>query len=370
MTTAISFFSGAGGLDLGLLNSGFDIKLSIELEPIYCETLKNNHPGLNVYCGDITKLSASDIIKLSKIEKKDGIDLIVGGSPCQSFSTAGKRQAFEDPRGQAMLHFAKLTEELQPKVFVLENVKGLLSASLKHRPIKERGEGYPPLDESEIKGSAVKFLLNQYHSYDITYQILNSADYGVPQKRERVFFVGVRKDLKNNFIFPAPTHNEKGTHGLQKWNTFSEATHSLKNKNHTYVKYSSERLKWMKMIPTGGGNWRDLRAYGEETVKEAMKGAYFSGGGKVGFFRRISLNKPSPTLLTTPTQNSTNLGHPIEDRPLSIEEYLSIQQFPPEFKVSGTLIQQYTQIGNAVPVGLATIIAKKIYHDIIKKDPR
>jgi len=365
MSTALSFFSGAGGLDLGLLNAGFNIKLCVELEPTYCDTLKKNHPTMNVHSGDITHLNANDVRNLAQLDPKEEIALIAGGSPCQSFSTAGKRQAFEDSRGQAMLHFAELIEDLKPRAFILENVKGLLSAALKHRPIKERGEGFPPLEEDEKPGSAVKFLLAQFKNYNIEYQVLNAADYGVPQKRERVFFIGIRKDLKKHFEFPKPTHNEKGENGLSQWITFGESIEHLKNIKHDHVNYSEERLKWMQKIPVGGGNWRDLRIYGEETVKEAMKGAYHSEGGKVGFFRRIPLNKPAPTLLTTPAQNSTNLGHPLEDRPLSIQEYLAVQQFPTNFKVSGTLIQQYTQIGNAVPVGLATVIANKIYNVIL-----
>ena len=365
MPTAISFFSGAGGLDLGLLNAGFDIKLSVELEPVYCETLKLNKPDLNIQCQDITELSSKDIINLANLNTDDVISLIVGGSPCQSFSTAGKRLAFEDPRGQAMLHFVKLVEDLQPKAFILENVKGLLSASLKHRPLKERGNQFPPLEDDEKPGSALKFLLSSFSSYQIEYKILNSADYGVPQKRERVFFVGIRKDINKKFEFPIPTHSNDPKSNLPQWKTFKMATKDLNNIKHEHVNYSKERLKWMKKIPVGGGNWRDLQPLGEDVVKEAMKGAYFSGGGKVGFFRRVFLDKPTPTLLTSPSQNSTNLGHPIDDRPLSIQEYLAIQQFPDNFKVAGTLNQKYTQIGNAVPVGLAEILANKLYHDII-----
>lgn len=368
MKNAISIFSGAGGLDMGLINAGYDVKLSVELEKVYCNTLKINHPDLNVYCGDVTQLGGTDIRQLANLTSNEEISLIAGGSPCQSFSTAGKRLAFEDPRGAAMLHFVDLINDLRPQAFILENVKGILSAALKHRPLKKRGSDFPDLEPEELPGTALEYLLNRFKGYKIEYKALNAADFGVPQKRERVFFIGIREDLEKTFEFPKPTHNENGENGLKRWVSFGDVTENLATSVHEYTNYSSERLKFMQLIPRGGGNWRDLRAYGEDVVKAAMKGAYSSGGGKVGFFRRLYLDRPAPTLLTSPTQNSTNLGHPLEDRPLSIQEYLVIQQFPKDYVVSGSLNEKYIQIGNAVPVDLATVIARKIYDDIIKLD--
>ena len=298
------------------------------------------------------------VLKEANVENGETIDLIFGGSPCQSFSTAGNRQAFDDPRGKVMLKYADLIEDLQPKVFLLENVRGLLSAALMHRKIKYRGEGFPPLSEEEKPGSALQYLLSRFKSYSVQYKLINAANYGVPQKRERVFIVGIRKDLGLKFNFPKETHSKKGGNGKDKWNTISEVFERLRPiEKHNYVSYSKERLKYMKMIPKGGGNWRDLP---ENVAREAMGGAYSSTGGRVGFFRRVKALEPSPTLLTSPHQKSTNLGHPYEDRPLSIEEYLEIQGFPQGYKVIGTLIDQYTQIGNAVPVQLAYVIGNAI----------
>lgn len=351
---AVSFFAGAGGLDIGIHEAGFDVKLSVEIEPKYCETLRINNPTFNVVNGDIMKYSKDKIYAEAGLEQEQVVDLMFGGSPCQSFSTAGKRQAFSDERGQAMLKFIELVEEVQPKAFLLENVKGLLSAPIKHRPLNERGEEFPELEEDEKAGSALKYLLNQVKDYNVIYQIVNSAEYGVPQKRERVIFVGIRKDLNKIFSFPEKTH------GDGKDNAFvpvSEVLKKLKDKKHTFVKYSDERLKYMKMIPQGGGNWRDLDS---EVVEQAMGGAYKSGGGKTGYYRRIKANEPSPTLLTSPIQKSTNIGHPFEHRPLSVEEYLEIQGFPTGYKVNGTVNDQYTQIGNAVPVQVAKILGEKL----------
>jgi len=358
---ALSFFTGAGGLDMGVERAGFDIKLCLEIEEKYCRTLKENHPNWNVKHGDIMDYSKERVYIESGLDQSQEIDLIIGGSPCQSFSTAGKRQAFDDPRGNAMLKYADLIEEIKPKVFVLENVKGLLSVALKHRKISERGMEFPPLKEEESRGSALKYLLNRFKSYNVKVEIVNAALYGVAQKRERVFIIGVKKDLNKEFVFPEPTHTKDGRDGTQKWisvsNIFKEL--DVKIKKHDYVTYSPERLRFMKMIPKGGGDWRDLP---DDIVKKAMGGAYNSAGGRVGFFRRIKINEPAPTLLTSPMQKSTNLGHPFEDRPLSIQEYLAIQGFPLNYKVSGNINDQYIQIGNAVPVHLAYVIGNAIYN--------
>lgn len=362
---AISFFTGAGGLDLGIHKAGFDVKLCVEIEDKYCQTLRLNNPDWNVKCGDIMEYNKEKVYIDAEMDSDEVLDLVIGGSPCQSFSTAGKRQAFDDPRGAAMLKYAELIEELQPKAFLLENVRGLLSAALKHRKIEERGKDFPPLSKEELPGSALKYLLSKLCSYDIQYKLITAANYGVPQKRERVFIVGIRKDLGIKFEYPEETHSKNGGKGKKKWVTVSDVFDKLKFlEKHNYVNYSEERLKYMIMIPKGGGNWRNLP---KDVIKEAMGGAYSSGGGKVGFFRRIKINEPAPTLLTSPHQKSTNLGHPYEDRPLSIEEYLAIQGFPEGYKVSGTLIDQYTQIGNAVPVELAYVMGEAIKEALEKQ---
>ena len=351
---AISFFAGAGGLDIGIHEAGFDVKLSVELEPKYCVTLKQNNPTFNVVNGDIMEYSKEKIYHDANLKHDEEVDLIFGGSPCQSFSTAGKRKAFSDERGMAMLKFIELIEEVKPKSFLLENVKGLLSAPLKHRPLNERGKDFPPLEKEEQTGSALEYLLNQVKDYDVKYKVVNSAEYGVPQKRERVIFVGIRKDLNKVYTFPEITH---GKDTGNPFNTVGDVIKELGDIEHNYVKYSEERLKYMKLIPLGGGNWRDLD---ESIVEKAMGGSYKSGGGKTGYFRRIKANEPSPTLLTSPIQKSTNIGHPYEDRPLSIEEYIAIQGFPKGYKINGTINDQYTQIGNAVPVTVAKIIGSKL----------
>lgn len=376
MHNIISFFSGAGGMDLGFEKAGFAVKLAVEIDPTMCKTLELNKKdnSLKIYEKDILQTTTNEILAAAGLVKED-VTGIIGGSPCQSFSTAGNRGAFSDDRGQAMVKYIDIINEIRPKFFVLENVKGLLSAALEHVSLVDREalkNDNVLLKPEQLPGSAFQFILNRIDGYEVHQRVLNAANYGVPQKRERVFLIGVLKDETGcpifDYTFPKETHSSLAKkerslfddEELAPWVTFEEAVAHLNPADMHYQSYSENRLRYMKLIPVGGGNWRDLRAYGEETVREAMKGAYNSGGGKVGFFRRIKIHEPAPTLLTSPAQNSTNLGHPLYDRPLSIEEYLAIQQFPKNYKVAGTLMEQYKQIGNAVPVGLAYAIAKSI----------
>lgn len=372
---AISFFAGAGGLDLGIEKAGFNIRLCVELEKKFCETLTlNNHK--NVVNGDIMEFDKEKISNLLGNDENgqpliNNIDLMIGGSPCQSFSTAGRRQAFDDPRGGAMLKYVNLINEIQPKAFLLENVKGLLSAALNHVTLQERADrranGQNEYELDELPGSALEYLLSQIQNYNVVYRVLNSADYGVPQKRERVFFIGIRKDLNREFVFPEPTHSKDGSSdGLLPWVTFRSVYEELEKLEieHNYEEYRPERLRYMEMVPKGGGYWRHLP---EEVQAEAMGGAYKSGGGKVGFYRRIYIDQPAPTVLTSPTQKSTNLGHPMYDRPLSIEEYKLIQGFPLDYKINGSIKDQYKQLGNAVPVKVAKILGESIYNQLKEK---
>lgn len=361
MVKALSFFAGAGGLDIGLEQAGFDIGLAVELMPKYVETVKTNNPKARIIQGDVMDFSKERIYREAKLNNSEEVALMVGGSPCQSFSTAGKRLAFESPGGQAMLKFAELVTEVRPRAFLLENVKGLLSAPLKTRPMSQQGEGFPPLTKEELRGGALAHILTQFPEYEVVYKLLNAADYGVPQKRERVFLVGIRKDLKRAFVFPEPSHSGVGMEGKKPWVTIKDVFADLEGVEHHHTRYSEKRLHFMKMIPKGGGNWRDLP---KDVTEKALGGAYKSGGGKVGYFRRLHWNRPSPTVLTSPAQNSTNLGHPEFDRPLSIEEYLAIQEFPKGYVVAGSLNDQYTQIGNAVPIRLAKVMGEAILRQI------
>jgi len=358
--TLISVFSGAMGLDLGLERAGFNTKIAIDIDKSACATIRENRPNLPIIEGDINKISAEQILDKASL-KKGEVTLLAGGSPCQSFSTAGRRRAFDDIRGMVLLRFIELVEEIQPQYFLLENVRGILSATIKNRPLGERGEGFPPLEEEERHGSVLRYILKRLEEtgYKVNYALLNSADYGVPQTRERVVFIGCRDSVPVKL--PKATHSKNPKLGQYPWKTFGDVVKELEGTNHTYKPYGPDRMKYMKLIPKGGGNWRNLS---KEVAMEAMGKAYNSGGGKVGFFRRIWLDKPSPTLLTNPTHKSTNLGHPLDDRPLSIEEYRAVQEFPIDWIITGGITDQYKQIGNAVPVGLAYCLGSSITRHI------
>ncbi|MFI3211329.1 MAG: DNA cytosine methyltransferase [Peptostreptococcaceae bacterium] len=336
---AVSFFSGAGGMDIGIEKSGFKVILNVEFDKKCCETLILNNESLNVICDNINNYSKERVYLDSNIDEKVDIELIFGGSPCQSFSVAGKRKGFLDDRGKSLIKFIELIEEIKPKAFLLENVKGLLSSKV-------------IVDEVEL--NALDYIISLFKSYNVNYKLINSAYYGVPQKRERVFLVGIRNDINKEFNFPKETHKDNLI-------SVEEVFNDIKCEKHTFVKYSDKRLYYMKLIPKSGGNWRDLD---DNIVKDAMGGAYNSNGGRTGYFRRIKLNEPSPTLLTSPSQNSTNLGHPLEDRPLSIEEYMAIQGFEPTYLFSGSIRDKYRQIGNAVPIKVGFIIGKEIFNTL------
>jgi len=351
----LSFFSGCLGLDLGLEKSGVDHLLFCENDKNASKTITLNKPNIPLI-NDILDYNSKEIRKIAGLKKNQSIDLIVGGPPCQAFSTAGKRASFNDPRGNVFLHFINLICQLTPKYFVIENVRGLLSAALEHRPHSERGKEFAPLKYEEMSGGALHKVLEilKTSGYEISFNLYNSANYGVPQKRERVILIGSLDGRRVPHL--PPTHSENGDYGLSKWKTFRDVTNNLNEDDADFIKFSEKRLKYYKMLKEGQ-YWKNLP---DEFIKEAMGNSYYSGGGKTGFYRRIAWEKPAPTLVTHPAMPATDLCHPEKLRPLSIQEYMRVQQFPDNFKFAGTTLQKYRQIGNAVPVGLGEIIGNHI----------
>ena len=355
---ALSFFTGAMGLDIGLEKSGIEIILVCESEKFIRETIKANNPKLKVL-EDINKYSANDIRKAAGFKKNEKIDLIVGGPPCQAFSTAGKRLSINENRGVVFIKYLELIKKLNPTYFVIENVRGLLSVPLKHVPHNKRKR---KLKTIEQKGGTLEYILNYLKKcgYKISFNLYNSANFGTPQIRERVIIIGNQKD---KLPYLSPTHSEYGEHGLEKWKTFKHAAKGLGNIKHDFVNFPLSRIKYYKKLKEGQ-NWRNLP---KALQKEAMGKSFFAGGGKTGFYRRLGWNKPSPTLVTDPTMPATDLAHPEKNRPLSIQEYKRIQQFPDDWILCGNLRQQYKQVGNAVPVGLGKAIGKLIVNHHLRK---
>jgi len=350
---ALSFFSGAMGLDLGIEKSGFDVRLTCEVDKYCRQTIALNKPDTALLT-DINEYSASEVRLAAGLNKDEDIDLIMGGPPCQAFSTAGKRKGLNDERGNVFLKYIDLALELRPKFFVIENVRGLLSCPMEHRPHEKRGLGFPELELDELKGGALNFIINRLESsgYSYSFNLYNSANFGTPQIRERVIIICSRDGSKPPYL--VPTHSETGEHGLLKWNTVKPAIIDLQK--HDHLTFPEKRLKYYRML-SSGQNWKNLPI---ETQKEAMGKSFYSGGGKTGFLRRLNWDRPSPTLVTHPAMPATDLAHPVEDRPLSIQEYKRIQEFPDDWDLAGPIIQKYKQVGNAVPISMGNAVGTLI----------
>ncbi|BAY90057.1 MULTISPECIES: DNA cytosine methyltransferase [unclassified Tolypothrix] len=351
---ALSFFSGAMGLDLGLEKSGIEVVLGCEVDKYCRKTIISNRPEIALI-GDISSYTTDEILEYAGISKNE-VDIIVGGPPCQAFSTAGARRGFNDKRGNVFLKFIEIILDIKPKYAVIENVRGLLSAPLKHRPHAERGENNPPLSIDELPGGALLHIINllRQGGYDISFNLYNTANYGVPQVRERVVMICHRDGGKVPYLYP--THSENGSFGLPPWQTLRDAISNIPEEEALYVNFPENRLVYYRMLQEGQ-YWKHLPL---EMQKKALGKSYYAGGGKTGFLRRLSWDKPSCTLVTHPAMPATDICHPVLNRPLSVQEYKRIQQFPDNWIVYGSIIDQYRQIGNAVPVGLGEAIGKTI----------
>ena len=356
-TRSISLFSGAMGLDIGLMNAGIDIRVGQDFDDYCVRTmLANGHRGI---LGDIREISSEKLLEAAGMCVGEPF-LICGGPPCQPFSTAGKRLGINDPRGSLFRDFVRMIDEIHPRFFVMENVKGLMSALLKD----ENGEN------TDTK--VLDIILDEFRrlNYKTVYGVLDAVNYGVPQFRERFVLIGSRDN--EDIFLPIPTHFHIHQDAAYRWKTLSEAIRDLENANGECAVFSENRLRYLRMIPEGG-NWKDLP---KDILQEAMGGAYKSGGGKVGFYRRLSYAQPSPTVVTSPVQKATMMCHPTKDRPLSVAEYARIQQFPDTWQLIGTTAAKYKQIGNAVPIGLAKAIGEMLIsvatgsHEVVVKRVR
>lgn len=325
--TSIELFAGAGGLALGLERAGFEHIGLIEFNKDAAETLRMNRPQWNVICDDIAEISALDLEEFFSIQKGE-LDLLSGGAPCQAFSYAGKRLGLEDTRGTLFYHYAVFLNKLQPKMFLFENVKGLLT--------HDGGKTY----------ATIKAVFEEA-GYTIQYRVLNAWDYGVAQKRERLITVGIRNDLRDRISFDYPkVHDYKPV-----------LRDILQNVPESVgIRYSPKKEAIFNLVPAGG-HWRDIP---ENIAKDYMKNCWDMGGGRTGILRRLSMDEPALTVLTSPGQKQTDRCHPLEPRPFTVRENARCQSFPDEWVFCGSVGEQYRQVGNAVPVNLACEIGKEI----------
>ena len=327
MFKAIELFAGAGGLALGIERAKFQTIALIEINKDAADSLKMNRPQWKIINDDIANISPLNLENFFGI-KRGELDLLSGGAPCQSFSYAGKRLGLEDARGTLFYHYAIFLNKLQPKVFLFENVRGLLS--------HDGGRTFQTMTR-----------LFEECGYSIQKKILNAWDFGNAQKRERLITIGTRKDLtdKVRIEFPKP-HSYKPV--LK--DVLQDVPPSIG------AEYSAYKKSLFELVPPGG-YWRDLP---EEIAKAYMKSCWGMAGGRTGILRRMSFNEPSLAVLTSPTQKQTERCHPIEARPFTVRENARIQSFPDTWKFCGSLYSQYRQVGNAVPVNLAFDVATEI----------
>ncbi len=324
--TAIELFSGGGGMALGLEKSGLDCVLLNDNDRGACQTLKKNRPYWNVIHGDIAEVDFSSYI--------GKVDVVAGGFPCQAFSYAGKKLGFKDARGTLFYEFARAVNEIKPLICVGENVRGLLN----HENGKTLEGMISVLDEL---------------GYDVLPpQVLKAIFYRVPQKRERLLIVGLKRVEKLHFEYPQP-HNETFSlkDALKKGRLFDKEVPISPGQA-----YSPRKKEIMKHVPPGG-YWRDLPI---ALQKEYMQKSFYLGGGKTGMARRMHWDEPCLTLTCNPAQKQTERCHPVETRPLTVREYARIQTFPDDWEFFGSLSSQYKQIGNAVPVNLAVEIGHSV----------
>jgi DNA (cytosine-5)-methyltransferase 1 len=318
--TFIEVCAGCGGLSSGFIKAGFKPLLINEIVPTFCKTLRKNHPGEHIYEGSMLDLNLT--------EYKNRVDVLQGGVPCQAFSHAGDRKGLEDPRGKLIVEFNRLINQCDPRMFLVENVKGLITHN---------------------NGDTLKQIIQLFENegkYSVSYKLVNAKDYEVPQKRERILIVGVRSDISREFTFP-----EKSKRVVLLKDVLVNVPPS------PGAKYNEYKTSVMKLVPQGGC-WVDL----PEHIKKEYVGekSLAAGGGKRGMAKRLSMNDFSLTLTTSPCQKQTERCHPIETRPLNVREYARIQTFPDSYEFCGSVNDQYKQIGNAVPVELAYHVARQI----------
>lgn len=316
----IELFAGAGGLALGLEQAGIEGVAFVEIDPFACATLRANRPQWHVVEQDVACVDFS--------EYAGATDIVSGGPPCQAFSYAGKRLGFGDTRGTLFAQFARCVREVRPKMFLFENVKGLLSHD---------------------SGRTFATIRHEFASlgYAVQHKVLNAAYFGVAQKRERVIVVGIRGDLQEKIKFKYPEPDKT-------WTTLREALRGVPES--PYSPYSKSKQAVMALVPAGGC-WVNLP---EDVARQYMGKSYYSGGGRRGMARRIAWDEPCLTLTTSPSQKQTERCHPEQTRPFTVREYARIQSFPDDWGFMGSLSEQYRQIGNAVPVELARRIGVEV----------
>ncbi|OSL46936.1 modification methylase Eco47II (Cytosine-specificmethyltransferase Eco47II) (M.Eco47II) [Escherichia coli H605] len=336
--TVLELFAGAGGMALGLEKAGLKSVLLNEIDSHACKTLRKNRPEWNVVEGDVSQVDFTPY--------RNTVDVLAGGFPCQAFSYAGKKLGFEDTRGTLFFEFARAAKEINPKVLLAENVRGLLNHD----------------DGRTLE--TIKNIITDLGYTLFEPRVLKAIFYKVPQKRERLIIVAVRNDLADGIDYEWPSSYNKILtlkDALKKGELYDSDVPESEGQ-----KYPKRKAEILSMVPPGG-YWRDLP---EDIQKEYMLKSFYLGGGKTGMARRLSWDEPSLTLTCAPAQKQTERCHPEETRPLTVREYARIQTFPDEWVFEGPMSAKYKQIGNAVPVNLSFAVGKSVVHLLDKINKR
>lgn len=324
--TSVELFAGAGGLALGLETAGIECQMLVEIDHWACQTLRRNRPYWNVVERDVSAVSFEHL--------QGKIDVLTGGFPCQAFSYAGKKLGFEDARGTLFFEFARAVKEIQPLICLGENVRGLVA----HENGRTLEGMVSVLDEL---------------GYDVLPpQVLKAIFHEVPQKRERLIIVGLRRGTEIKFRYPRPSGQILTVRDALK----AGQLYPTDVPSSPGQQYPPRKKEILAKVPPGG-YWRDLP---KDLQEEYMMKSLYLGGGKTGMARRMSWDEPSLTLTTSPAQKQTERCHPDETRPFTIREYARLQTFPDSWIFRGSINQVYKQIGNAVPVNLAKAVGRQI----------
>ena len=380
--TVISLFPGAMGLDLGFDREGFDLRVAVDNDHWAVETMKANKCRLHrlpeIIEDDIHVVSGDEILEKAGLNKEEPT-VLIGAPPCEPHSTAGRRNGGGDSRADTIFDFIRVINETKPLVFCMEEVKGFLSSSKKHLGFYDRVAMDPEaVDPDGRPGSFFWEVMEEFKKtgYNLSFDegnpkrcVLNAADHGAPQKRDRFILIGVREGPP--ISLPIPTHGPNSCEDRPRL-TLGDVFPAIQDQEHHYLPFPTAWSRFLEMVPAGGC-WKDLPT---DVQREAMGGAFDNPddprtkgkkGGRTGFFRRLSWDAPSPTLVDRPTTKACCLCHPKELRPLSIQEYACIQGFPPDWVFKGPdknhrayLGKVYELIGQATPVPLSRAIASAV----------
>ncbi len=349
----ISLFSGAMGLDIGLERAGFKTALCVESNDEAVTTIKLNRSGLPVL-RDVKTTNAAEIRRESGFGKAT-IPLIVGGPPCQAFSVFGNRSGIDDPRGQLIFDFVRLVGDLKPEVFVMENVRGLLSMPIANQRNGDQLVGLDP--KLTEPGSLLRMIFDDFesHGYRVDCFVVNAVNYGAPQIRERLICIGNRHNLVAEF--PQPSYSNRPDDGLPPFRTLGDVIgDGFVDPCPERMEFSERKLQYLAMVPAGG-NWRSLPL---EVQQESMGKSWYLKGGRSAYWRKLSFAFPSPTVVTMPNHAGTSMCHPTELRAITVGEAAAIQEFPKSWNFAGNATAKFRQIGNAVPTRLGEIAGEVV----------